>query len=72
LVDLEELQLPAAPSVESDNFDVYQNYELQADESTPELSALLTMERNFTILKIVFSDPDLSSKWPPSADIVLT
>jgi hypothetical protein len=22
--------------------------------------------------KIVFSDPDLGSKWPPSADIVLT
>jgi hypothetical protein len=22
--------------------------------------------------KIVFSDPDLSSKWPPTADIVLT
>ena len=28
---LEELQLPFAPSVESDNFDVYQNYELQAN-----------------------------------------
>ena len=28
---LEELQLPPAPSVDSDNFDVYQNYELQAD-----------------------------------------
>jgi hypothetical protein len=24
------------------------------------------------ISKIVFSDPDLGSKWPPSADIVLT
>ena len=28
---LDELQLPPAPSVDSDNFDVYQNYELQAD-----------------------------------------
>ena len=28
---LEELQLPAAPSLELDNFDVYQNYELTAD-----------------------------------------
>ena len=31
LKSLEELQLPPAPSVDSDNFDVYQNYELQAD-----------------------------------------
>jgi len=28
---LTELQLPAPPSAESNNFDVYQNYELQAD-----------------------------------------
>jgi len=28
---LNELQLPAAPSTTSDNFDVYQNYELTAD-----------------------------------------
>ncbi|HAG73504.1 MAG TPA: DegT/DnrJ/EryC1/StrS family aminotransferase [Gammaproteobacteria bacterium] len=28
---LEELQLPAAPGSSEDNFDVYQNYELQAD-----------------------------------------
>lgn len=28
---LEELQLPPAPDVDSDNFDVFQNYELQAD-----------------------------------------
>ena len=28
---LEELQLPPAPGVDTDNFDVYQNYELQAD-----------------------------------------
>ena len=31
LGSLEELQLPIAPSLDSDNFDVYQNYELQAD-----------------------------------------
>ena len=31
LGQLEQLQLPAAPSIISDNFDVYQNYELQAD-----------------------------------------
>jgi len=31
LGSLEELQLPAAPSATSDNFDVYQNYELTAD-----------------------------------------
>ena len=31
LKSLEELQLPPAPSIDSDNFDVYQNYELQAD-----------------------------------------
>jgi len=31
LGELEELQLPAAPNEESKNFDVYQNYELQAD-----------------------------------------
>ncbi len=28
---LDELQLPPAPETEGDNFDVYQNYELQAD-----------------------------------------
>lgn len=32
LVDLEQLQLPPAPSETSDNFDVYQNYEIQADD----------------------------------------
>ncbi len=31
LGSLEELQLPIAPSTKSDNFDVYQNYELTAD-----------------------------------------
>lgn len=32
LGDLTELQLPPAPAVNSKNFDVYQNYELQADK----------------------------------------
>lgn len=32
LGDLDELQLPPAPESDSDHFDVYQNYELQADE----------------------------------------
>ena len=32
LGDLNELQLPPAPAVNSKNFDVYQNYELQADK----------------------------------------
>lgn len=31
LGDLEELQLPPAPDADPDHFDVYQNYELQAD-----------------------------------------
>ncbi|SMM98524.1 Pleiotropic regulatory protein [uncultured Candidatus Thioglobus sp.] len=40
LGSLEELQLPAAPSTISDNFDVYQNYELTAD-NRDELKAYL-------------------------------
>ena len=32
LGDLNELQLPAGPEVAGDNFDTYQNYELQADK----------------------------------------
>ena len=35
------------------------------------LVGLVTFFRWLTS-KIVFSDPDLGSKWPPSADIVLT
>jgi len=31
LEDMEELQLPPAPDASSDHFDIYQNYELQAD-----------------------------------------
>jgi hypothetical protein len=30
------------------------------------------MVLKWSTAKIVFSDPDLSPKWPPSADIVLT
>jgi hypothetical protein len=30
------------------------------------------MVLRWSTFKIVFSDPDLGSKWPPSADIVLT
>jgi hypothetical protein len=30
------------------------------------------IELRWSTSKIVFSDPDLGSKWPPSADIVLT
>ncbi|CAB5502368.1 Pleiotropic regulatory protein [uncultured Gammaproteobacteria bacterium] len=47
---LEELQLPAAPSVESDNFDVYQNYELQAD-SRDELKAYLSGKNIGTLVQ---------------------
>ncbi len=32
LRDLDELQLPPAPSTKSDHFDIYQNYELQSDK----------------------------------------
>ena len=32
LGDLNELQLPPAPDIKGHNFDVYQNYELQADK----------------------------------------
>jgi len=32
LGQLNELQLPPAPQSDSDNFDIYQNYELQADK----------------------------------------
>ena len=31
LESINELQLPAGPVIDSDNFDTYQNYELQAD-----------------------------------------
>ena len=35
LGDIEELQLPPAPDADPDHFDVYQNYELQADQRDP-------------------------------------
>jgi dTDP-4-amino-4,6-dideoxygalactose transaminase len=31
LEDLDELQLPPGPNANADHFDIYQNYELQAD-----------------------------------------
>jgi hypothetical protein len=37
------------------------------------LEAQVSLYRSrWSTSKIVFSDPDLGSKWPPSADIVLT
>jgi UDP-2-acetamido-2-deoxy-ribo-hexuluronate aminotransferase len=47
---LEELQLPAAPSVDSDNFDVYQNYELQAD-SRDDLKTYLSEKNIGTLIQ---------------------
>ena len=35
-------------------------------------SKMSSMVLGWSTSKIVFSDPDLGSKWPPSADIVLT
>ena len=50
LGSLEELQLPAAPSVDSDNFDVYQNYELQAD-SRDDLKTYLSEKNIGTLIQ---------------------
>ena len=50
LGSLEELQLPAAPSMESDNFDVYQNYELTAD-NRDELRANLSKKNIGTLIQ---------------------
>jgi len=47
---LEELQLPPAPSVDSDNFDVYQNYELQAD-SRDDLKSYLNEKNIGTLIQ---------------------
>ena len=47
---LEELQLPAAPSIDSDNFDVYQNYELQAD-SRDDLKTYLSEKNIGTLIQ---------------------
>ena len=47
---LEELQLPNAPSITSDNFDVYQNYELQAD-SRDELREYLSRNGIGTLIQ---------------------
>jgi UDP-2-acetamido-2-deoxy-ribo-hexuluronate aminotransferase len=47
---LEELQLPAAPSTTSDNFDVYQNYELAAD-NRGELKTFLSEKNIGTLIQ---------------------
>ena len=47
---IEELQLPAAPSSTSDNFDVYQNYELTAD-NRDELKAFLSEKNIGTLIQ---------------------
>lgn len=47
---LEELQLPAAPSTGSDNFDVYQNYELTADNRN-DLKAYLAEKNVGTLIQ---------------------
>ena len=47
---LEELQLPAAPSETSDNFDVYQNYELTAD-NRDELKSFLNDKSIGTLIQ---------------------
>ena len=50
LGSLEELQLPAAPSETSDNFDVYQNYELTAD-NRDELKSFLNEKSIGTLIQ---------------------
>jgi dTDP-4-amino-4,6-dideoxygalactose transaminase len=50
LGELEELQLPPAPSENSDNFDVFQNYELQADQRD-ELKLYLTQNGVGTLIQ---------------------
>ena len=47
---LDELQLPPAPSMDSDNFDVYQNYELQAD-SRDDLKSYLNEKNIGTLIQ---------------------
>ena len=47
---LEQLQLPPAPSENSDNFDVYQNYELQAD-NRDELKKYLSQKNIGTLIQ---------------------
>jgi hypothetical protein len=40
--------------------------------SEANIANMLSMILRWSTAKIVFSDPDLGPKWPPSADIVLT
>ena len=50
LGSLEELQLPAPPSLSSDNFDVYQNYEITAD-SRDDLQSYLKKNNIGTLIQ---------------------
>jgi dTDP-4-amino-4,6-dideoxygalactose transaminase len=50
LGDLEELQLPPSPNADSRHFDIYQNYELQAD-SRDDLRAYLTANGIGTLIQ---------------------
>lgn len=50
LGDLDELQLPPAPDSDDDHFDVYQNYELQAD-SRDELKSYLSKNGIGTLIQ---------------------
>lgn len=50
LGDLQELQLPPAPDADADHFDVYQNYELQADRRD-ELKAFLSQQGIGTLIQ---------------------
>lgn len=50
LGDLHELQLPPAPDADTDHFDVYQNYELQADRRD-ELKAFLSQQGIGTLIQ---------------------
>jgi len=50
LGSLEELKLPPQPSIVSDNFDVYQNYELQADRRD-DLQSFLSKKNIGTLIQ---------------------
>lgn len=50
LGDMEELQLPPAPDADADHFDIYQNYELQADRRD-ELKQHLTDNQIGTLIQ---------------------
>lgn len=50
LGDLEELQLPPAPDADLDHFDIYQNYEMQADQRD-ELREFLSENKIGTLIQ---------------------